>query len=109
MNCAHIYNEACRSPILDPLLPKWLYTYELRGEMVTRSFNLHCLLLDCAARNTHLNLPHNLPRDERPLAALAARNRRLSGTGQEHWSHACRRCSTTETTPDGSLRMFMPK
>jgi hypothetical protein len=108
MNCAHIYNEACTSPTLHPLLPhRPGHTYELPGEMVSSSFYLHCLLLDCSTQHTHLSLPHNLLHDERLLAALVLRNHRMSGTGQEQWGHACHKCSMSKVAPDGTERMLM--
>jgi hypothetical protein len=72
---------------------------------VWNGFFLYSLLLDHAEHNSILELDHNAPSQMRRLRpALQARTRRMRGTGQEEWSHACELCSWVYTDKDNIER-----
>ena len=108
MNCARIYNEAMgqrHSHILNNpsafrhLLnvrerPHFFWqSLELQDSLVLNGFFLYALLLEKEEHQTILVLPHNEPSQcERLRGQLAERNKRMEGTGQEAYTHACDRC-----------------
>lgn len=83
-------------------------------EDVWNGFYLHCLILDAEEQRSAtanlsltLRLPHNAPsQSERLRSALRERNRRLEGTGQEQWNHACDLCCWEFTNDDNERRMW---
>jgi hypothetical protein len=69
-------------------------------------FFLYSLLLDHAEHGAVLKLNHNAASQAmRIRPALQARNRRMRGTGQEEWSHACELCAWVYVDEDGVKSM----
>lgn len=74
---------------------------KMNGEIVLYAFFIYALLRDSSNRDTHLKLPHRGENRIRLSAALAARNLRMAGTGQEMWAHACNLCMKRVPGPNG--------
>ncbi|KAG8938985.1 hypothetical protein FRC04_007208 [Tulasnella sp. 424] len=77
---------------------------KVTGETVLHAFFLHALLRDHHKRNTSLILPHHGENRARLSPALAKRNLRIAGTGQEMLAHACNLCMKIVDGPDGTKR-----
>lgn len=82
---ARIYNHSMHAAL--PFLPA------LTAEIVLDAFFLHALLKSAHRQQNALCVPHNGPQSQRFEAAMRARNKYMSGTGQEHWAHACDTCT----------------
>lgn len=80
--------------------------HTLPDHIVLDAFFLHGLLIDKARRQEWLSLPHHGAHSDRLSAALALRNQRFAGTGQEMWSHACNNCMKIITREDGKFCEF---
>ncbi|KAI1791108.1 hypothetical protein LXA43DRAFT_889807, partial [Ganoderma leucocontextum] len=102
-NCAQFYNLSCGKEDLSEYLPyDWKVSHELNPELVWDAIFSYSLLLDHHERREALELPHNAPSQaERLRPAIQARNIRMEGPGQEHWSHACNLCCWVHTDDDG--------
>jgi hypothetical protein len=74
---------------------------ELTGELVLDTFLLHVILHDKQSRREILSLPHKGYQNHRFDEALAERNRRMAGTGQDMWAHTCNRCMKIYQGEDG--------
>lgn len=74
---------------------------KMNGEIVLYAFFMYALLRDASNRHTHLKLPHRGENRVRLSDALAARNLRMAGTGQEMWAHACNLCMKRVPGPNG--------
>lgn len=71
-------------------------------EDVWNAFFLHSLLLDHTEHSNTLELPHDASSQTIRLdEAIQSRNSSISGTGQEHWNHACDLCCWIPETTDG--------
>ncbi|KAJ7178701.1 hypothetical protein C8R43DRAFT_942315 [Mycena crocata] len=75
---------------------------ELAGDLVLEAFLLHAILRDKMKRKENLVLPHNGHQNHRLDEALAERNYRMVGTGQEQWAHTCSRCTKFYKGDDGN-------
>jgi hypothetical protein len=73
----------------------------LSGELVLDAFFYHAVLRDKYMRGEVLSVPHMIMQRHRLDEALEERNRRMVGTGQEMWAHACDRCMKIIKGPDG--------
>lgn len=83
----------------------WAGPREMDCEMVWNAFFLYALLLDHHGREDILRIPHHAATQaDRLRPALEARSNRMVGPGQEHWSHACDKCTWFTTADDGNLR-----
>lgn len=73
--------------------PKWDYPLFIRDKDVLNGFFLYALLLEKAEHQSVLVLPHNeSTQSDRLKQALAERNARMEGPGQEAYTHACDDC-----------------
>ncbi|KAJ6560405.1 hypothetical protein B0H19DRAFT_1290213 [Mycena capillaripes] len=86
---AQVYNRALGA---SDLPNRSRLSHELTGDLVFDSFLLHALLQDKRNRREILSLPHRGYQNHRYDEALAQRNLRMVGTGQDMWAHACNRC-----------------
>ncbi|KAJ7178518.1 hypothetical protein C8R43DRAFT_833145, partial [Mycena crocata] len=75
---------------------------ELAGDLVLEAFLLHAILRDKMKHKENLVLPHNGHQNHRLDEALAERNYRMVGTGQEQWAHTCSRCTKFYKGDDGN-------
>jgi len=107
-NCARIYNNAFRNPVVTASCPAvWACNLELNVEQVWTGFFLHSLLLDHMEQGSVLGLEHDAPSQSRRLRpALEARNARMVGPGQEEWNHACDLCCWIYEDENGVLCTF---
>ncbi|KAK7684278.1 hypothetical protein QCA50_012602 [Cerrena zonata] len=104
-NCARIYNESliASSSITDVLPPAWEYRLHMKVEDVWNTFFLQALLLDTEEHANLLELPHDASSQAARLEeAIQSRNALMSGTGQEHWNHACDLCCWVHTDAMGT-------
>ncbi|KAJ7105049.1 hypothetical protein C8R43DRAFT_906802 [Mycena crocata] len=74
---------------------------ELTGELVLDAFLFHAILRDKRRRREVLSVPHHGYQNHRLDQALAERNYRMAGTGQEYWAHACDKCMRVYQGADG--------
>lgn len=74
---------------------------KLSGEVVLDAFFIHALLKDAIKNEMVLKVPHRGLHKHRFDQALLERNRRIAGTGQEMWAHACTSCMKIYTDPTG--------
>jgi hypothetical protein len=80
----------------------------LTGEVVLEAFFHNAVLRDKCLRREVLSVPHHGPQRHRLDEALEERNRRMVGTGQEMWAHACDRCMKVIKGPDGNwCKLFL--
>lgn len=123
MNCARIYNEAMdqrHSHVLNNpaafrcLLgvherPPFIWqSLELQDSLVLNGFFLYALLLDKEEHGTILVLSHNESSQcERLKGQLAERNKKMEGTGQEAYAHACDRCFIVFQNSSGQHGTFI--
>lgn len=71
----------------------WAVSLILHDKFVLDGFFLYSLLLDKSERSERLILSHDLPSQrDRLQEALAERNKRTEGVGQEEYTHACDLC-----------------
>ncbi|KAJ7286256.1 hypothetical protein C8J57DRAFT_1169032 [Mycena rebaudengoi] len=75
--------------------------HQLTGDIVLDSFLLHGILCDKNKRREVLSVPHNSSQNHRLDQALAERNYRMTGTGQDMWAHACDKCMKIYQGQDG--------
>jgi hypothetical protein len=75
--------------------------HQLTGDIVLDSFLLHGILRDKNKRREVLSVPHNSSQNHRLDQALAERNYRMTGTGQDMWAHACDKCMKIYQGQDG--------
>lgn len=100
-NCARVYNETF-TVSHGILPPTWQFRTDINVEDVWNTFFLHALLLDSAENSLVLELPHDaISQATRLDEAIHSRNLSISGTGQEHWNHACELCCWIHNDPDG--------
>lgn len=75
------------------LAAPWQYSLELGDEYVLNGFLLYALLVAKAEQSLTLVLAHDAPSQrDRLKEALAERNKKMEGTGQEEYTHACDLC-----------------
>ncbi|KAJ7612433.1 hypothetical protein DFH06DRAFT_1484842 [Mycena polygramma] len=74
---------------------------ELTGDLVLDGFLLHAIFQDKQNRREILSLPHEGYQNHRYDEALAERNRRMAGTGQDMSAHSCNRCMKIYQGEDG--------
>jgi hypothetical protein len=68
-------------------------------------FFLYSLLLDHAEHGVVLELNHDAPSHAKHICpSLQAHTRRMQGTGQEEWNHACNLCAWVYANDDGVKR-----
>ncbi|KAK7689517.1 hypothetical protein QCA50_007309 [Cerrena zonata] len=102
-NCARIYNESLIASSFDALPPTWEYRLRMNVEDVWNAFFLHSLLTDFDERSHVLELPHDAASQATRLdEAIRLRNASISGTGQDHWNHACNLCCWIHADADGT-------
>lgn len=80
---------------------------KITGEMVLHAFFLHSLLQDSKKHGSQLKLPHHGENRVRLSGALAERNLRMAGTGQDMWAHACNLCIKRIMGPNGLQSMLL--
>ncbi|KAI0049302.1 hypothetical protein FA95DRAFT_1489519 [Auriscalpium vulgare] len=99
-NIARVYNHSLslseKSALHDSRLSD-----QLDLQTVWDSFFMHALLRDSQKREQALSLPHHGLQSQRFNLALAERNYRMAGTGQEMWAHACKGCMKVIVADDG--------
>ena len=107
-NCARIYNTSFTNESIQGSVPAvWHVSLEMDVDHVWDGFYIYSLLLDHAERDAVLYLDHNaVSQAKRIRPALQARNRRMRGTGQEEWSHACELCAWAYVDEHDVKRMF---
>ena len=107
-NCARIYNTSFTNESIQGSVPAvWHVSLEMDVDHVWDSFYIYSLLLDHAERDAVLYLDHNaVSQAKRIRPALQARNRRMRGTGQEEWSHACELCAWAYVDEHDVKHMF---
>ncbi|KAJ7892674.1 hypothetical protein B0H13DRAFT_1625428, partial [Mycena leptocephala] len=77
-------------------------SHELTGELVLEAFILHALLQDQRKHGDILSLPHRAYQEHCFDQAMADRNLRMAGDGQDMWAHACDRCMKIYQGEDGN-------
>ncbi|KAG6848444.1 hypothetical protein H0H93_016899 [Arthromyces matolae] len=94
INCARIYNEGLTGHRFSPTLPiSYPKSLQLSVEDVWNGLFLYWLLSDCKENGIRLELEHGASSQALCLEpSLSARNLRMSGPGQDEWSHACDDC-----------------
>lgn len=124
MNCARIYNCSLASPhayINNNKLayrstytfqrheqPTWSWALTLRDEDVANGFYIYSLLLDKAECGSCLVLDHDVANQRLRLGpALAERNKRMEGIGQESYNHACDLCYFVYRGDDDKLCVYL--
>lgn len=122
MNFARIYNESIvslHSHVVnnpgayvnalfsgnDSFLPSFAspeQILELQDDQVLNGFFLYSLLLDKEEQGTSLILLHHEPSQCECLKeALSQRNKRMEGTGQDAYAHACDKCFIVSINQEG--------
>ncbi|KAF4623949.1 hypothetical protein D9613_001395 [Agrocybe pediades] len=94
-NCARIYNDGVGRSITLSLPVEFENDYHIKldTEDVWAGLMLHWLLEDAEERQQVLELPEDARSQSKRLQfALRQRNKRMAGTGQEAWNHACNLC-----------------
>ena len=90
-------NDGLLSNFADPA-----QSLELQDDHVLNGFFLYSLLLDKEERGTSLVLSHHEPSQcERLKEALSQRNKRMEGTGQDAYAHACDKCFIVSENQEG--------
>ncbi len=75
---------------------------ELQDNHVLNGFFLYSLLLDKEEQGTSFVLSHHEPSQcERLKEALSQRNKRMEGTGQDAYAHACDKCFIVSENQEG--------
>lgn len=102
-NCARIYNEGLTNDTIDAFLPAdWQTSLKIDVEDIWNGFFIHALLINHRERGIILELDHQAKSQALRLQpALQACNRRMAGTGQEAWNHACDCCCYIHAGDDG--------
>lgn len=91
------------NPNVNPALPaEWSTSLELDVEDVWNGFYIYALILEHRESGSVLELAHNAESQAARLRpALQARNKKMAGTGQEAWNHACELCCWVFTDENG--------
>lgn len=64
----------------------------MNGTTILDTFFIHTILQSHQLFEVCLKLPHHGEQSERLLEAMEERNRRVAGTGLNHWGHRCNEC-----------------
>jgi hypothetical protein len=107
-NCARIYNDSFAPEEIASARPLF-YSKRLQLDegTVWNGVFLYWLIVDSIETQQPLTLQQNAPSQMARLQpALAMRNRRMAGTGQQEWNHACDLCCWVNQTEDGVKSMF---